>query len=85
MFVRESHVIGEPMLEIENLSLNPQFNNVSFQVNKGEIFGVAGLVGAGRTELIETIFGVRQKTDGNIKVHSQPVDINQGNCINLTT
>ncbi len=76
MFVRESHVIGEPMLEIENLSLNPQFNNVSFQVNKGEIFGVAGLVGAGRTELIETIFGVRQKTDGNIKVHSQPVDIN---------
>ena len=75
MFVREYHDIGEPMLEVENLALANKFSGVSFRVNKGEIFGISGLVGAGRTELIETIFGVRQKTAGQVKIHNKPVEI----------
>ena len=75
MFTREFHDIGEPMLEVENLTLANQFSDISFRVNKGEIFGISGLVGAGRTELIETIFGVRQKTSGQVKISDQPVEI----------
>ena len=75
MFVREYHDIGEPMLEVENLTLANKFSDVSFRVNKGEIFGISGLVGAGRTELIETIFGVRQKTTGQVKIHDKAVEI----------
>lgn len=75
MFVRESHHIGEPMLTVDKLSLEGKFTNVSFSVRKGEIFGIAGLVGAGRTELIETIFGVNQKSSGTIFIDGQEVDI----------
>ena len=75
MFVRENHHIGEPMLTIDKLSLDGKFNDVSFNVRKGEIFGIAGLVGAGRTELIETIFGVNEKSSGTIYIDGKEVDI----------
>ncbi|WP_419831177.1 sugar ABC transporter ATP-binding protein [Endozoicomonas atrinae] len=75
MFVRENHHIGEPMLTIDKLSLDGKFNDVSFSVRKGEIFGIAGLVGAGRTELIETIFGVNEKSSGTIYIDRKEVDI----------
>ncbi|WP_066015559.1 sugar ABC transporter ATP-binding protein [Endozoicomonas atrinae] len=75
MFVRENHHIGEPMLTIDKLSLDGKFNDVSFSVRKGEIFGIAGLVGAGRTELIETIFGVNEKSSGTIYIDGKEVDI----------
>ena len=44
----------------------PKLQNISFDIKKGEIFGFYGLVGAGRTELLETIFGIRTKAEGNI-------------------
>ena len=56
--------IGEPILQVKNLSHRKYFKNVSFEVRRGEIFGIAGLIGAGRTEVIETIFGIRPKSEG---------------------
>ncbi len=68
--------IGETILQVKNLSHKKYFRNISFEVRRGEIFGIAGLVGAGRTEVIETIFGVRPKLTGEIIVHGKPVEIN---------
>ena len=44
----------------------PKLQNISFDIRKGEIFGFYGLVGAGRTELLETIFGMRTRAAGNV-------------------
>lgn len=59
---------GEVIFSVENLSTKyaPKLQNISFDIRKGEIFGLYGLVGAGRTELLETIFGVRTRAAGNI-------------------
>ena len=67
--------IGEVKLEVKNLSSGKRFSNVSFNVRKGEIFGIAGLIGAGRTEVIETIFGIRPKTGGEIFIDGKRVEI----------
>ncbi len=68
--------IGEPILQVKNLSHKKFFKNVSFEVRRGEIFGIAGLIGAGRTEVIETIFGIRPKSEGEILINGKPVEIN---------
>ena len=68
--------IGEPILQVKNLSHRKFFKNVSFEVRRGEIFGIAGLIGAGRTEVIETIFGIRPKSEGEILINGKPVEIN---------
>ena len=60
---------------MENLSSGKAFHDVSFEVRKGEIFGIAGLVGAGRTEVVETLFGMRSKTTGTVSIDGQVVDI----------
>lgn len=71
--------IGETVLEVKNLSHRKFFKNVSFSVRKGEIFGISGLVGAGRTEVIETIFGIRPHTTGEILIHGKKQEINNPN------
>ncbi|HOW07500.1 MAG TPA: sugar ABC transporter ATP-binding protein [Flexilinea sp.] len=68
--------IGEPILQVKNLSHRKYFKNVSFEVRRGEIFGIAGLIGAGRTEVIETIFGIRPKSEGEILINGKLVEIN---------
>lgn len=68
--------IGETILEVKNLSHKKYFQNVSFEVHKGEIFGISGLIGAGRTEVIETIFGIRPKLSGEIRVNGKIVENN---------
>ncbi|MCH3957189.1 MAG: sugar ABC transporter ATP-binding protein [Olsenella sp.] len=62
------NVPGEPILSIRHLSTKypPYLQDISFDVRKGEIFGLYGLVGAGRTELLETIFGVRTRAAGRV-------------------
>ncbi len=75
MYPKETCELGEVKLEVENLSSKGAFENVTFNVRKGEIFGIAGLVGSGRTELVETIFGLRTKTKGSIKIDGKEVDI----------
>ena len=59
---------GETILSVQNLLTKyaPKLQNISFDVKKGEIFGLYGLVGAGRTELLETIFGMRTRAAGNV-------------------
>ncbi|GHV73141.1 galactose/methyl galactoside import ATP-binding protein MglA [Spirochaetia bacterium] len=67
--------IGEVCLEVRNLSAaNPRsFKNISFELRKGEILGLGGLVGAQRTELVEAIFGVRAVANGEILVNGEPI------------
>jgi ABC-type sugar transport system ATPase subunit len=60
--------LGPPLLEVENLSSGERFAEVSFDVRAGEIYGIAGLVGAGRTEILKTIFGALPMTGGRIRV-----------------
>ena len=67
---------GEVALKVENLSMGHSFKDVSFEVRHGEILGVAGLVGAGRTEVIETIFGLHKKSSGKIFIEGKEVEIN---------
>jgi len=75
MFPKVPCKIGEVKFEVKNLSHKRFFKNVSFNVRRGEIFGIAGLVGAGRSEIIETIFGIRQKEGGEIFIDGKKVDI----------
>ena len=68
---------GEVIFEVENFtSINPKsFRNVSFQLRKGEILGVGGLVGAQRTELMEGLFGIRSHTTGTIRYQGKEMPI----------
>lgn len=75
MFPKVDCLIGDVKISVRNLSALNAFNDVSFDVRKGEILGIAGLVGAGRTEIIETIFGMRTKTAGSILIDGKEVDI----------
>lgn len=63
------------ILRVENLSLKGKVENVSLEVKAGEILGIAGLMGAGRTELAKTIFGEYSKTSGEIYIDGKKVDI----------
>jgi inositol transport system ATP-binding protein len=74
MFHKETVELGPVFLEVENLS-GKGFRNVSFQVRRGEILGVAGLIGAGRTETMEGVFGVTRTHGGTIKVNGKQVTI----------
>lgn len=70
---------GEVVFEVENFtSINPKsFRNVSFQLRKGEILGVGGLVGAQRTELMEGLFGIRSHTTGKITYKGKEMKISR--------
>lgn len=74
MFPPKDNVVQEPLLEVTNLC-GDKFSDVSFTLHKGEILGIAGLVGARRTEVVETIFGIRKKTGGSIKIHDTEQNI----------
>ncbi|MFC4660690.1 sugar ABC transporter ATP-binding protein [Oceanobacillus aidingensis] len=66
---------GDIVFEVENLQLAEVFENVNFHVRAGEILGISGLMGAGRTEILETIFGYRKKSNGVLKLHGKKVKI----------
>ena len=68
--------MGSVFLDVQNLS-GKGFRNVSFQVKRGEILGLAGLMGAGRTELMEGVFGVTRTTGGTIRINGKEVSIKQ--------
>jgi methyl-galactoside transport system ATP-binding protein len=83
---------AEEILRVEGLtSTNPKsFTNISFELRKGEILGIGGLVGAQRTELIEAIFGLRALASGKIFIHGKevviksPIDAKSHNIALLT-
>ena len=66
---------GEVILKVENLgTASPAFQDVSFELHKGEILGIAGLVGAKRTEILETLFGIRAKGSGRIIYRGKEIE-----------
>lgn len=73
-YVYESHKIGKELLRVENFS-GKGFKDINFSVHEGEILGFSGLVGSGRSELMETIFGYRKKTSGKIYFKNKEVEI----------
>lgn len=72
---REYDEEGEDILTVENLCINEKIKDISFSVKQGEILGFAGLMGSGRTEILETLFGVRKKQSGTVKLNGKPVEI----------
>jgi ribose transport system ATP-binding protein len=64
----------EEVLRVEGLAVAGAFDGVSFSLRRGEILGIAGLVGAGRTTLARTLFGAQRPTAGRILVEARPVD-----------
>ena len=75
MFPKETVPIGETVLSVRDLSLKGVFHDVSFDVRAGEILGVAGLVGSGRSNVAETLFGVTPATSGTISIKGEPIVI----------
>ncbi|WP_312951489.1 xylose ABC transporter ATP-binding protein [Superficieibacter sp.] len=84
LYPTEPHTTGEEILRVEHLTAwHPvnrdirRVNDVSFSLKRGEILGIAGLVGAGRTEAVQCLFGVwRGRWEGQIFIDGQPVKIN---------
>jgi ribose transport system ATP-binding protein len=68
--------LGPIALEVQGLSCGKLFQDVSFDVREGEVVGFYGLVGAGRTEIAETLFGLRNPSDGKIFLKGQEIRIN---------
>ncbi|QEN09505.1 sugar ABC transporter ATP-binding protein [Oceanispirochaeta crateris] len=75
MFPKKEANIGEKILEIKNLSLPGYFKDVSFTLHKGEILGFFGLVGAGRSEVMRTVFGIDKKSEGTILLNGKEIHI----------
>ena len=69
------HEMGDVALEVRGLSCGKLYQDVSFNVRKGEVLGFYGLVGAGRTEIAETLFGLRDPSAGQILLNGQEVRI----------
>ncbi len=63
--------IGETIMEVEHLYRGQKVKDVSFKLHKGEVLGIAGLVGSGRSELVETIFGIAKATQGKILINGK--------------
>jgi ribose transport system ATP-binding protein/rhamnose transport system ATP-binding protein len=64
--------LGEPVLEVRHLRAPPRVRDVSFTLHHGEILGLGGLVGAGRSETLEALFGLRPHGGGEIRLNGQP-------------
>ena len=66
LFPKQECAIGDVLLEVKGLTVKGEFQDVTFDLRRGEILGIAGLMGAGRTELVETIMGARRSDAGHI-------------------
>ncbi|MDF2523078.1 MAG: ABC-type sugar transport system, ATPase component [Clostridiales bacterium] len=73
-FPKEQVKIGEDLLQVENLN-SDKYHDVNFHVRKGEIVGFAGLMGAGRTEVMRSLFGLDPKISGIVKIKGKEVTI----------
>ncbi|MGF6232739.1 rhamnose transport system ATP-binding protein [Inquilinus ginsengisoli] len=75
LFPKGEAAIGRTMLELRNVSYNTTVQDISLSLHAGEILGIAGLVGSGRTELALTVFGITPATSGEILLDGKPVVI----------
>ncbi len=74
-YPKKTAVAGEPLLSVEGLSRTGFFEDVSFTLHAGEILGLTGLVGAGRTEVVEVLSGVTRADKGSVAIRGQKQDI----------
>ena len=72
---RSAKISKEVVLEVKNLSSGPKVQDVSLQVRRGEILGLAGLMGSGRTELVNTLFGILKPSSGTISINGKELQI----------
>lgn len=72
MFPEATQLAGREVLSVQNLGRAGKFSNISFDVKSGEILGLAGLMGAGRTEIARAIFGLDQWDEGEISIKQSP-------------
>jgi rhamnose transport system ATP-binding protein len=75
LFPKQDVQAGDVILKVENLSRAGAFENISFELRRGEILGMAGLVGAGRTNVARAIFGVEPATGGRIQIDGKDVAV----------
>jgi rhamnose transport system ATP-binding protein len=75
LFPKQEVQAGEVVLKVEHLTCAGSFHDVSFELRRGEILGMAGLVGAGRTNVARAIFGVEPATGGRIEINGREVRI----------
>lgn len=75
MYPKVDCPITDVVMQVNSLSSGKAFQDVTIDLRRGEILGFAGLVGAGRTEVLETLFGLRRKTQGEVFINGEKVDI----------
>lgn len=73
LFPKQDAVVGEPLLEVAGLTNPGVFHDISFTVRSGEIVALAGLVGAGRSEVVRAVFGVDSYREGSVRMLGAPV------------
>ena len=78
MYPKREVLIGEKIMEVKNL-ISDGFNNVSFNLRKGEILGIFGLLGSGRTSLVKALFGANKIKGGEIFIYGKKVNIKSPN------
>ncbi len=77
LFPKEEAEIGEVVLSVQGLNRGAVVKDVSFELHRGEILGLAGLMGAGRTEVLETIFGIEKADSGEVVLNGKALRIKQ--------
>jgi ribose transport system ATP-binding protein len=75
-FPPRGSTVGEPMLTVKNLHCQNVLHDINLAVHSGEVVGISGLIGAGRSELAQAIFGARKIDRGQIEINGEPVSIN---------
>lgn len=76
VYPKEDIPLGEKLIEVEGFAQEGLFEDIDFYARKGEIVGFAGLIGAGRTEVMRSIFGLDPHQAGTVKIDGKPVTIN---------
>jgi rhamnose transport system ATP-binding protein len=75
LFPKSEAEIGDVLLDVQHLTRTGEFEDISFQLRRGEILGFAGLVGAGRTEVARVLFGIDRSDAGEIRINKELVHI----------
>ena len=70
-----SKCTGRPLMTVEHLNCGRRLKDVSFELREGEVLGLAGLMGSGRTEVVESLFGLNKDASGQVTINGQPYEI----------